>query len=115
MIVGNLNDIKGKEVDSDLAKFTIMKVLVSKEEGWEDYVMREVEVLEGGHTPKHSHPWQHINYVISGEGEIMIDGKINKVQSGAYAYIPPMALHQFRNVGKTVFKFICIVPKEGHI
>jgi len=115
MIVGNAEKLKGKEIDSTLAKFTTMKVLVSKEEGWEDYVMRLVEVDEGGHTPKHSHPWEHINYVLSGEGEIMIDGKINRVHKDAYAFIPPNALHQFRNTGTTVFKFICIVPKEGHV
>jgi len=115
MIVGNINDLTGSDINNSEAKLTTMKVLVSPAEGWEDYVMRAVEVGETGYTPKHSHPWQHINYIIEGEGEIMIDGKINKVSAGAYAFIPPNSLHQFRNVGSGIFKFICIVPKEGHV
>ena len=115
MIIGNIDDLTAKDVVTSEAKFTTMKVLVSPDEGWEGYVMRVVEVGETGYTPKHSHPWQHINYMIEGNGEIMIDGKINKVKPGSYAFIPPGVLHQFRNVGSGIFKFICIVPKEGHI
>ncbi len=115
MIIGNAEKLNGKEIDSTLAMFTTMKVLVSSKEGWEDYVMRLVEIGVRGYTPKHSHPWEHINFILEGEGEIMIDGKINKVHRDAYAFIPPNALHQFRNTGDTIFKFICIVPKEGHI
>ena len=115
MIVSNVKDVPIIEVNSEEAKFTSMKALVSSKEGFEGYVMREVEVLEGGHTPKHRHPWQHINYMLEGEGELMIDGKINKVEAGSFAFVPPGSLHQFRNAGKGVFKFICIVPEEGHV
>lgn len=114
MIVDNASNVPVIEVNSSEALFTSMKALVSKEEGWEGYVMREVEVLEGGYTPKHSHPWQHINYMIEGDGELMIDGKVNKVTPGSFAYVPPGSIHQFRNAGKGIFKFICIVPEQGH-
>ncbi len=114
MVVGNAKKQKNIEIDSTIAKFTTMQVLVTENEGWKDYVMRLVEVGEGGYTPKHAHPWEHINFVTEGEGEIMIAGKINKVSKDAYAFIPPNTLHQFRNTGNTIFKFICIVPKRGH-
>jgi len=114
MIVNNIKNIEAKEINHPSAQNAAMKVLVSAKEGWEDHVMRVVEVSENGFTSKHSHPWPHINYMIEGEGELMIDGVINKVSSGSYAYVPLNSLHQFKNVGKGVFKFICIVPKEGH-
>lgn len=115
MIVSNVKDVPVIEVSSPLAKNASMKALVSDKEGWEGYVMREVEVLEGGFTPKHTHPWEHINYMLEGEGELVIDGKINKVTKGSFAFVPPGSLHQFRNAGKGTFKFICIVPKQGHV
>ena len=115
MIVDNAKNVPVIEVNNSEAKFTSMKALVSQTEGWKGYVMREVEVLEGGYTPKHSHPWQHINYFIEGEGELMIDGKINEVTPGSFAYVPENSLHQFRNVGKGTFKFLCIVPEKGHV
>jgi quercetin dioxygenase-like cupin family protein len=76
--------------------------------------MRVVEVQSEGFTPRHSHPWPHINFVISGKGELMIEGEVNKIESGSYAYVPANNLHQFKNIGLETFKFICIVPKEGH-
>ncbi len=114
MIVGNISELEAKVISHPDADNSKMKVLVSAKEGWEDYVMRVVEVEENGYTPKHSHPWPHINYMIEGIGELMINGEINPVTAGSYAFVPKKALHQFRNVGKETFKFICIVPKEGH-
>ena len=115
MIVGNMNDIAGKVIGDIAAKDASIKVLVSENEGWESHVMRVIDVAVDGFTPKHSHDWPHINYIIEGKGELMIDGKINLVSDGAYAYVPSNTIHQFRNIGNTIFKFICIVPKEGHV
>lgn len=114
MIVGNIKDLSGKEVVNLEVKGAMMKVLVSPKEGWEDYVMRVFEVEAGGYTPKHKHPWPHINYIIEGNGVLFIDGKKVKITSGSYAYVDSNSLHQFRNVGDSILKFICIVPKEGH-
>jgi len=113
-MIGNLNDLKGKKLDNPALKNAAMKVLVSPQEGWDGYVMRVVELEEEGYTPKHSHPWPHINYMIEGEGELYLNGKYNKVSAGSYAFVPNDELHQFRNAGKGTFKFICIVPEIGH-
>jgi len=114
MIVGNIKDLKSKVVNHPEAKDASIKVLVSPKEGWEGHVMRVLEVEENGYTPKHSHPWPHINYIIEGSGELMIDGVVHPVSAGSYAYVPLDTLHQFKNVGQGIFKFICIVPEFGH-
>lgn len=114
MIVSNINDIDGRIVNHPDAKGALMKVLVSPTEGWEGYVMRALEVEVGGFTPKHAHPWPHINYMISGEGELLINGEYKKVKAGSFAFVPSNMMHQFRNAGNEPFKFICIVPEEGH-
>ena len=36
------------------------------------------------------------------------------VSPGTYAFVPSGCRHQFRNAGDDTFRFICIVPKEGH-
>ncbi|QWC00320.1 cupin domain-containing protein [Mycoplasmatota bacterium] len=114
MVVNNINNLKAKKIEHESAQNAYMKVLVSEKEGWDDYVMRVVEVEEGGFTPKHKHPWPHINYVIEGQGSIMMNGKDYPVQSGSYAYVPSNTMHQYKNTSDKIFKFICIVPKEGH-
>ncbi len=113
-MVNNIKDIERTEVKLDTVKNAFMKVLVGKDEGWDNHVMRVMEVEEGGFTPKHSHPWPHINFMIEGSGELMIDGVNHKVEAGSYAFVESNKLHQFRNIGKETFKFICIVPSEGH-
>lgn len=95
-------------------KDAFMKVLIGPEQGWSDYVMRQVELEAGGYSPKHAHPWPHINLIISGEGEIEVEGEVTQVKVGDHAYIPAGSNHQFRNRGEDTFKFVCIVPKEGH-
>jgi len=113
-MVGKISETPIKSIDSIEAKDASIQVLVSPAEGWDSHVMRVLEVKKDGYTPKHQHPWPHINYIIEGQGELMIDGAKHLVEAGSYAFVPGNTLHQFRNVGKEVFKFICIVPKEGH-
>lgn len=114
MIVSHLDQLDAKAINHPEVKHVLMKVLVSPKEGWDGYVMRVFEVGVDGYTPRHAHPWPHINYIIEGKGELMVNHKINAIEAGSFAYVPSDTLHQFKNVGQTPLKFICIVPEEGH-
>lgn len=114
MIVSHENEVTAMQADLPGVKDTAMRALVGPDQGWQDHVMRVLEVGEKGYTPKHSHPWPHINYMIEGDGVLYLDGCEYNVAPGAYAYIPAGKEHQFRNAGSGPFRFICIVPKEGH-
>ena len=114
MIVSNEQRLSANPMDSPEVKHAAMKVLVGAEEGWSDYVMRIVELGPEGYSPRHRHDWPHINYMLDGSGVLTIDGKTHPVERGAYAYVPANAEHQFKNTGDGIFRFICIVPKQGH-
>jgi quercetin dioxygenase-like cupin family protein len=114
VIVSDLEKVIPIVMSGDEVKNASMKALVGPEEGWESHVMRLVELGEGGFSPKHAHPWPHINYIIEGEGILEIDGENNEIKAGSFAYVPSDKLHQFINSGNGTLKFICIVPKEGH-
>lgn len=114
MYIGHVDELTAKIAADPLAKNTGMKVLISNEEGWTDHVMRVVELGVDGHSPKHQHDWPHINYVVEGEGTLFLNGKLNPLKVGTYAYVPSNELHQFANTGAGPFKFICIVPNKGH-
>lgn len=114
MAIGHMNELKGKNMNHPEVKEAVMKVAISPEEGWEGHVMRIMEVGPKGYTPKHNHPWPHINYVIEGSGTLLLDGIENPLTAGSYAFVPPGELHQFKNTGNQTLKFICIVPEEGH-
>ncbi len=91
----------------------IKQVLVGPEQGWQGWVMRQFSLGVEGYTPRHAHPWPHINYIISGQGTLFLDGQNYPVQAGSVAYVPDNAEHQFQNSGTEDFVFICIVPEAG--
>lgn len=114
MALGHISEILGSVIQNPEVKGASMKVLVSPENGWDNHVMRVFELEVGGYTPRHSHNWPHINYIIEGEGKLYLNGQENPIKAGSYAYVPANELHQFQNTGESVLKFICIVPTEGH-
>jgi quercetin dioxygenase-like cupin family protein len=113
-MVGHMNQLVPKVIQSSEVKDASISVLVSPQEGWEGHVLRVLEVKKDGYTPKHSHPWYHVNYILEGEGELMINHQIYPISAGSYAYVPGNTIHQFRNTGDQTLKFICIVPEIGH-
>ena len=115
MFIGNETEVFATVMSHPEVKNAGMKVLISQKEGWQDYVMRIIELDKDGFSPKHIHAWPHINYVVEGTGLLHLNGKDTPVETGAYAYVPAGALHQYKNTGAGKFRFICIVPKEGHV
>lgn len=58
-------------------------------------------VKSGGNTRSHSHDWEHVSYIISGEGVLEFgDGKQEAFSTGSAVYIPGGEQHCFRNTGK---------------
>mgnify|MGYP000126760819 CR=1 FL=1 len=115
MYVDSVKNIKTINVNAPGANNVIKQTLVGPAQGWEGWVMRLFTLAQGGHTPRHSHPWPHINYIVSGEGTLYLDNKEYAVEPGFVAYIPGGAEHQFKNRGQQDFSFICIVPEEGDV
>jgi len=115
MAIGHERDLLGTRIDNDQIKGAVKKILISPKEGWEGYVMRVFELDEGGFSPRHTHAWPHINYIISGKGILHLDGQDHELEAGSYAYVPGGKLHQFKNADKDKFAFICIVPEEGDV
>ncbi len=113
MFVGNVKDLAKIDMTPGGAKGAVKQVAVGPEQGWEDYVMRIITLEVGGNSPAHAHDWPHINYVISGNGTLMIAGKEYAIEAGFCAYVPSNEQHCFTNTGSQPLEFICIVPTRG--
>lgn len=114
MIVSHVDKLESFKYSGDTVKEASMKKLIGTEEGWDSHVMRVIELGSFGYSPRHTHPWPHINYVLEGSGKLFLEGEELKLVPGSYAYVPAQALHQFMNDGEETFRFICIVPTHGH-
>ncbi len=113
MFVKDFEEIEKKQISGDGIKNVLKQVPIGAKEGWQDHTLRVFTIQPDGHTPRHSHNWEHVNYVISGEGTLEVDGKFLTLSKGAFAVVPPNALHQYSNKGKEDFVMICIVPSVG--
>jgi len=114
MYIGHIEEIAKSEMHNPgVAEKVTKQILVGPEQGWEGWVMRKFSLAPGGFSPRHIHPWPHINYMIEGEGVMFLNGEEHSVRAGSVAYVPAGSEHQFRNVSNADFSFICIVPEEG--
>jgi len=113
MAVFHERDFTGIEMKGEGIKDALKKSIITPKEGWEGHVMRVFELGEGGYTPRHAHPWYHVNYILEGKGILHLDGADYEVEAGSYAYVPQSSIHQFTNTGSGKLRFICIVPEEG--
>jgi len=112
-MVGHKQDLEGTRLAGDGLEGVVKRLLIGPAQGWQGWALRLFELEPGGHTPRHSHPWPHINYVTAGRGTLHVDGVDSAVSAGSYAYVPAGATHQFANAGDATFAFLCIVPEEG--
>lgn len=113
MFIKHLRNIDKNRISGDGIKNVLKQVPVGPDQGWKDHILRVFTIEPDGHTPKHSHDWEHVNYVISGRGQLEIDGKIRDLDTGAFAVVPPNVEHQYSNTGDEDFVMICIVPAKG--
>lgn len=106
-------DMKTVKVEMEGALNVTKASAIGAAQGWNGWSMRIFTLGKDGFTPFHSHPWPHINYIISGTGTVHVDGKEQAVKPGDTACVEAGEKHQFKNKGEGDFSFICIVPEEG--
>ncbi len=88
------------------------RILIGPADGYNAF-LRVFTVQPGGHTPRHSHPWYHANYILEGEGVLTIAGEARQIKRGDVAFIKAGIEHNFAATGTIPLKFICLVPPEG--
>ena len=87
--------------------------LISKADGAPNFYMRVFDITPGGYSPLHRHPWEHEIYILSGEGEVVQENGSAAIRPGTAIFIPGEEIHQLRNPGDQVLRFICIIPTSG--
>lgn len=87
-----------------------MRLLVGRDDGAPSFSMRHFTVEPGGHTPQHSHNYEHEVLVLEGRGTVEEDGELHEITGGDVLMVKPNVQHQFRNTGEEPLTFICLVP-----
>lgn len=110
MRVDRSSEVEAQQVKMEGAEGCVIRWLVDDKDGAPNFAMREFSVDPNGHTPKHSHPYEHEVYILAGEGVVMEGDQERTISAGDFVYVAPDEIHQFRNTGELPMKFLCMVP-----
>jgi len=104
-------EVPAKDVMMEGAFKVKMRLAVGKEHGAPNFYMRIFEVEPGGYTPYHKHDFEHENYIMAGKGELVKENGKEPLRPGDVVFMPGNVMHQYRNAGKGIFRFICLIPR----
>jgi len=114
MKIINRKDVEKKLVKIENAFGVDVQLAIGAEDGTPAYSMRIFTVNPDGHTPYHSHNFEHLNYVISGHGVIRTEDGPFWIEAGDCILVPANVKHCYENVPNGSAEdlvFICLVPK----
>jgi quercetin dioxygenase-like cupin family protein len=114
MKITNLDQVETTKMAMEGAKDVLKQVPISKADGTPICSFRVFTIMPGGHSPYHTHPFEHINYIIEGEGALVTEsGEERPVKKGDFALVLPGEKHQYKNrSAQNPMIMICGVPKE---
>ena len=95
------------------AKGVYKQIPLSRKDGVPTFSFRVFTIEPGGYTPFHQHEFEHMNYVINGEGILVAEDREHELREGDFALILPGEKHQFKNSSENQnLLIICAVPRE---
>jgi quercetin dioxygenase-like cupin family protein len=114
MKIISLAEVEKKKVTMEGAEGAWKQLPLGNSDGVPVYSYRVFTVEPGGHTPYHSHPYEHMNFIIEGEGALVNEaGEEKTLVKGSFALVSPDEKHQYKNTSPDKpFVMICGVPKQ---
>lgn len=109
MLVRRIEDIPAIPYANGAQK----RIVIGRNEGAPNFVMRVFDIIPGGASSDHSHPYEHEVMILNGEATLKGDAGEHKVTVGDAFFIPADERHQLMNTGKETLRFVCLVPLEG--
>lgn len=104
--------VRAEPVTDPAAKDVKVRQLVGPQTDAPTFHMRQFEIGPGGHTPRHSHAWEHECYILEGQAKVFCADKgLVPVKAGDVLYIRPGEEHQFVNDHWSRLVFLCVIPK----
>ncbi len=110
MRIKEYTKIEATHFDGDQAKGIAARVVIGKNDDANNFYMRVFEISPGGHTPRHSHDWEHEMFVHVGQGEVYGNEQWHQIKPGNVIFIPGNELHQLKNIRKELLIVVCLVP-----
>ena len=114
MKIVSIDKVLKNRVDIEGAKNVEKQLPIGQNDGSPQFSFRVFTIAPNGHTPYHQHGFEHINYVIKGQGVVINEsGEERPIKQGDFALVLPNEKHQYKNTSQDKsLIIICAVPKE---
>lgn len=110
MVIRNVDDVELGPLAMPGAQGASMAVMVGREDGAPTFALRQISVEAGGHTPQHSHDYEHEVVVLGGGGTVLLGGERRPIRQGDVIFVPAEEEHQFVADDEAGLRFLCLVP-----
>ena len=108
-------DVPAQVVGPEAPGATIRWVIDEEHDNAPVYALRVIEVAPGGHTPDHTHPYEHENFVVEGQGRVRIGDEWHDIGPGSVVLVPAGMRHSYANAGDTPLRFLCGIPTPSQM
>lgn len=111
MKIFNFEQVKSEEAGPGAEGVTVRWVIDGKT-GAPNFAMRIFDFQPDGHTPRHTHDWEHEIFVLLGEGTALTPDGDKPITAGDVIFIPGGDIHQFTNTSGGLMRIMCLIPLE---
>jgi quercetin dioxygenase-like cupin family protein len=87
MHIATLEKVTKIRPNMEGAKGVYKQIPISKENGTPTFSFRVFTIEPGGHTPLHSHPFEHLNYIIEGNGAMVAEEREHELKKGDFVLV----------------------------
>jgi len=111
MIIKKIEEIAWQDVEMEGAKDARVRVVLGPADKAPTFAMRIFELGPGGHTPLHSHPFEHEVVILEGRIAAVSETGSRELEINDALLIYPDEIHRFANLSAAAAaKFMCLVP-----
>jgi quercetin dioxygenase-like cupin family protein len=110
MKIEKSSNINKSPVEVEGAKDVEIRLLISKEDGAQNFAMRMFELQPGGFTPLHTHSHEHEVFILEGKGTFICESQEQEFGAEYVIFVPPNKEHRFKNTGDSVLRMLCLIP-----
>jgi quercetin dioxygenase-like cupin family protein len=114
MLTGTVQDREVDIVTPEGAQGVSMSWLIDKNDGAPNFAMRLFRIEPGGHTPRHTHHWEHEVFVVTGKGRVWAEDGWKDIERGSFVLVVPNEEHQFEAAADQSLEFLCLVPNDSY-
>lgn len=111
MLIKNIESVFAAKVEMEGAQGASVRVIFGPADNAPTFAMRVFDLAPAGHTPFHTHNFEHEAVILEGDIALVTEQGEKPVKKGDMVLVMPNEKHQFKNRSTTTTaRFMCLVP-----